>query len=114
MASSFNTGGKRGPDALCCISGHDCRPPQPMPHLVQELHGSPQDLPPLVHLATLWNCFAGPGISAHPWLSGGTYCGEDRAPSGVLASPTPASSSQPPGATHYPLARARLCQDSKR
>lgn len=106
MASSFNTGGKRGPDALCCISGHDCRTPQPTPHLVQELHGSPQDLPPLVHLDAVELLLQGQDLRPLRGRLGELTVGKT-GPKLGLGLPHTSPSSQPPGATHSPLGQGQ-------
>lgn len=63
--------------------------------------------------STLWNCFCRARISAHSVAVWGNLLWGRQGPGGVLASPTPTQAPNPLGLPTHPLARARLCQDSK-
>lgn len=78
--------------------------PTAQPHLVQELHRGPQDLPPLVHLDAVELLLQSQHLRPLRRRLGELAVGVQD-PSGVLASPLPRS--QPPRDTHSLLGQGQ-------
>lgn len=112
MAFSCNREGKRGPDAHAASWDMNAGSRSPEPHLIQELHRSPQDLPPLVHLDAVELLLQGQDLRPLRGRLGELAVG-DTGPEWELGLPRPPQAPSSLGLPTHPLARARLCQDSK-